>query len=241
MGNEVHQCKPWGSTMCLDGTLGHEMGSSPMATAKPIVFVVDDDVWVRESLETLIRDEGWQPETFSSAQQFLDRPRALTPSCLVLDISLPGLNGLELQKRVAVERTDMPIIFITGHGDIPMSVGAMKAGAVEFLTKPFNDEVLLTAIRQALERSRLALAQEAEMQELRDLYASLTPREMQVMALVVSGLLNKQVGGELGISEKTVKAHRGQVMQKMKANSVADLVKMAEKLHLTERSTKQTA
>ena len=151
----------------------------------------------------------------------------------MLDISLPGLNGLELQKRVAVERTDMPIIFITGHGDIPMSVGAMKAGAVEFLTKPFNDEVLLTAIRQALERSRLALAQEAEMQELRDRYASLTPREMQVLALVVSGLLNKQVGGELGISEKTVKAHRGQVMQKMKANSVADLVKMAEKLHLT--------
>ena len=222
--------------MRLAGTLGHEMGSSPVATAKAIVFVVDDDVWVRESLETLIRDEGWQPETFSSAQQFLDRPRASTPSCLVLDISLPGLNGLELQKRVAVERTDMPIIFITGHGDIPMSVGAMKAGAVEFLTKPFNDEVLLTAIRQALERSRLALAQEAEMQELRDRYASLTPREMQVMALVVSGLLNKQVGGELGISEKTVKAHRGQVMQKMKANSVADLVKMAEKLHLTALS-----
>jgi FixJ family two-component response regulator len=234
----VHLCKPWGSTMRLAGTLGHEMGSSPMATAKPIVFVVDDDVWVRESLETLVRDEGWQPETFSSAQQFLDRPRAVTPSCLVLDISLPGLNGLELQKRVAVERTDMPIIFITGHGDIPMSVGAMKAGAVEFLTKPFNDEVLLTAIRRALEQSRLALAQKAEMQELRDRYASLTPREMQVMALVVSGLLNKQVGGELGISEKTVKAHRGQVMQKMKANSVADLVKMAEKLHLAERSTK---
>jgi FixJ family two-component response regulator len=222
--------------MRLAGTLGHEMESSPMATAKPIVFVVDDDVWVRESLETLVRDEGWQPETFSSAQQFLDRPRAVTPSCLVLDISLPGLNGLELQKRVAVERTDMPIIFITGHGDIPMSVGAMKAGAVEFLTKPFNDEVLLTAIRRALEQSRLALAQEAEMQELRDRYASLTPREMQVMALVVSGLLNKQVGGELGISEKTVKAHRGQVMQKMKANSVADLVKMAEKLHLTSLS-----
>ena len=232
----VHVCKPWGSTMRLAGTLSHETGSSPMATAKPIVFVVDDDAWVRESLETLVRDEGWQPETFSSAQQFLDRPRAVTPSCLVLDISLPGLNGLELQKRVAVERTDMPIIFITGHGDIPMSVGAMKAGAVEFLTKPFNDEVLLTAIRRALEQSRLALAQEAEMQELRDRYASLTPREMQVMALVVSGLLNKQVGGELGISEKTVKALRGQVMQKMKANSVADLVKMAEKLHLTSLS-----
>ena len=225
--------------MSLAGTLGHEMGSSPMATAKPIVFVVDDDVWVRESLETLIRDEGWQPETFSSAQQFLDRPRALTPSCLVLDISLPGLNGLEVQKRVAVERTDMPIIFITGHGDIPMSVGAMKAGAVEFLTKPFNDEVLLTAIRQALERSRLALAQEAEMQELRDRYASLTPREQDVMALVVSGLLNKQVAGELGITESTVKAHRGQVMQKMKANSVADLVKMTARLHQSAAPTNQ--
>jgi FixJ family two-component response regulator len=212
--------------MILSGTLGHEMGSSPMATAKPIVFVVDDDVWIRESLQTLLRDEGWYPETFASAQEFLDRPRAFIPSCLVLDISLPGLNGLDLQKRIAVERTDMPIIFITGHGDIPMSVGAMKAGAVEFLTKPFNDEVLLTAIRQALERSREALAQETKIQELLDRYASLTPRERDVMGLVVSGLLNKQVAGELGITESTVKAHRGQVMQKMKANSVADLVKM---------------
>lgn len=215
----------------LAGTLGHEVETLPMATAKHIVFVVDDDMWVRESLATLIQDEGWQPETFASAQEFLDRPRTFTPSCLVLDISLPGLNGLELQKRVAIERTDIPIIFITGHGDIPMSVGAMKAGAVEFLTKPFNDEVLLTAIRQALERSRLALAQQAEMQELRERYASLTPREQDVMALVVSGLLNKQVAGELGITESTVKAHRGQVMQKMKANSVADLVKMTARLH----------
>ena len=209
----------------------HEVGSSPMATAKPIVFVVDDDVSVRESLELLTQNEGWQPETFASAQEFLDRPRALVPSCLLLDISLPGLNGLDLQKRIAVERTDMPIIFITGHGDVPKTVQAMKAGAVEFLTKPFNDEVLLTAIRQALERSRLALAQEAEMQELRGRYVSLTHREREVMAFVVSGLLNKQVGGELGISEITVKAHRGRVMQKMKADSVADLVKMAERLH----------
>jgi FixJ family two-component response regulator len=218
--------------MSLAGTLGYEVGSSPMATAKPIVFVVDDDVWVRESLDLLLRDEGWQPETFASAQEFLDRPRTLTPSCLVLDISLPGLNGLELQKRVSVERTDVPIIFITGHGDIPMSVGAMKAGAVEFLTKPFDHEELLTAVRNALERSRLALAQQADMQQLRNRYASLTSRERDVMTLVVSGLLNKQVAGELGITESTVKAHRGQVMQKMKANSVADLVKMAERLRL---------
>jgi FixJ family two-component response regulator len=201
-----------------------------MASTKPIVFVVDDDVSVRESLELLIYNEGWQPETFASAQEFLDRPQALVPSCLLLDISLPGLNGLDLQKRVAVERTNTPIILITGYGDVPKTVQAMKAGAVEFLTKPFNDEVLLTAIRQALERSRLGLAQAADMQELRDRYASLTPRERQVMTLVVSGLLNKQVVGELGISEITVKAHRGQVMQKMKANSLADLVIIAQRL-----------
>ena len=218
-----------------------ELGSALMPPASPIVFVVDDDISVRESLELLIQNEGWQPKTFASALEFLDCPRVVVPSYLVLDLSLHGLDGLELQKRVAVERTDLPIIFITGSGDIPKSVQAMKAGAVEFLTKPLNDEVLLTAIQRALERSRLALAQEAEMRELRGRYASLTPREREVMALVVSGLLNKQVGGELGISEKTVKAHRGQVMQRMKANSVADLVKMAEKLHLTERSTKQTA
>lgn len=201
-----------------------------MSTATPFVFVVDDDISVRESLELLIRNEGWQPETFASAQAFLERPRALVPSCLVLDISLPGLNGLELQKRLAVERTDMPIIFITGQGDVPKTVQAMKAGAVEFLTKPFNDEALLGAVRQALERSRLALSHEAETHELRNRYASLTPRERQVMALVVSGLLNKQIGVELGISEITVKAHRGQVMQKMKAGSLADLVRMAAKL-----------
>jgi FixJ family two-component response regulator len=203
-----------------------------MPAASPIVFVVDDDVSVRESLELLIQNEGWWPESFESAQEFLDRPRVLVPSCLVLDISLPGLDGLELQKRVAAERRDMPIIFITGFGDVPKTVQAMKTGAVEFLTKPLNDEVLLGAIRQALERSRVALAHEAEMQELRNRYASLTARERQVMALVVSGLLNKQVGGELGISVITVKAHRGQVMQKMKANSLADLVKIAGRLRL---------
>ena len=216
--------------MVLAHTLGYEVGSLPMSTDTPIVFIVDDDVSVRESLELLIHHEGWQPETFASAQEFLDRPRVQVPSCLVLDISLPGLNGLELQKRVAVERTDIPIIFITGYGDVPKTVQAMKAGAVEFLTKPFNDEALLGAVRQALERSRATLSHEAEIQELRNRYASLTPRERQVMALVVSGLLNKQIGGELGISEITVKAHRGQVMQKMKANSLADLVRMAAKL-----------
>ena len=226
--------------MSLSRSPSRELGAAPVAHASPIVFVVDDDVSVRESLELLIQNEGWQPKTFASAHAFLDCPRAVVPSCLVLDVSLPGLDGLELQKRVAVERADMPIIFITGYGDVPKSVQAMKRGAVEFLTKPFNDEVLLTAIRQALEGSRAALAHETEMQELRDRLASLTPRERQVMTLVVSGLLNKQVGGELGISEITVKAHRGQVMQKMKANSVADLVKMAERLNLTERAAKQT-
>jgi len=204
-----------------------------MLQVTPIVFVVDDDVSVRESLEMLIRSEGWLPETFASAQEFLAYPRVLVPNCLVLDVSLPGLNGLDLQRLVAGDRTDMPIIFITGYGDVPMTVQAMKAGAVEFLTKPFSDDVLLSAIRVALERSHAALGQEAEMRVLRDRYASLSQRERQVMALVVSGLLNKQVGGELGISEITVKAHRGKVMQKMKADSLADLVKMAARLRPT--------
>src|SRR2546422_5237966 len=203
-----------------------------MTDAIPTVFVVDDDISVRESLELLIRCAGWQAETFASAQEFLARPRVNAPSCLVLDVGLPDLNGLDLQKRVAVDRTDMPIIFITGHGDVPMTVQAMKGGAVEFLTKPFGDDVLLNAIRQAIERSRAALDHEAQMGAIRDCYSSLTRRERQVMDLVVSGRLNKQVGGELGISEITVKAHRGKVMQKMKADSLPDLVKMAARLRL---------
>jgi FixJ family two-component response regulator len=203
-----------------------------MSQATPIVFVVDDDVSVRESLELLIRHAGWRPELFASAQEFLVQPRVPVPSCLVLDVSLPGLDGLDLQQRVAAERTDMPIIFITGYGDVQMTVKAMKAGAVEFLMKPFGDDVLLSAIRHALDRSNTVLGREEEMRSLRDCYASLTARERQVMALVVSGMLNKQVGEELDISEITVKAHRGKVMQKMKAKSLPDLVKMAVKLRL---------
>jgi len=206
-----------------------------MSQDAPIVFVVDDDVSVRESLELLIRFAGWEPEVFASAREFLARPRVFTPSCLVLDVSLPDLNGLDLQKLVA-DRMDMPVIFITGYGDIPMTVRAMKAGAVEFLTKPFDDEVLLGAIRQGLERSRAAVDDEAEIRALRECYASLTPRERQVMALVASGLLNKQAGMRLGISEITVKAHRGRVMQKMGADSLADLVKIAERLRLAPAS-----
>jgi FixJ family two-component response regulator len=202
-----------------------------MQDATSIVFVVDDDVSVRESLELLLRTAGWRAETFASAQEFLGRPHPAVASCLVLDVTLPGLSGLDLQKRLA-ERTDMPIIFITGHGDVPMTVQAMKAGAAEFLTKPFKDDVLLEAIRSAVERSRAALRLDSEMRALKDCYASLTPREREVMALVVSGLLNKQVGGELDISEITVKAHRGQVMRKMKADSLPDLVTMAARLRL---------
>jgi FixJ family two-component response regulator len=198
----------------------------------PVVFVVDDDVSVRESLELLIRSAGWEPELFASAQEFLARPRTFAPSCLILDVNLPDLNGLELQKRIAADRVEMPIIFITGYGDVPMTVKAMKAGAVEFLTKPFGDDVVLSAIRNAIDRSEAALGSEAEMRAVREGYASLTHRERQVMKFVVSGMLNKQVGAELGISEITVKAHRGQAMRKMKANSLADLVRMADGLHL---------
>ena len=196
----------------------------------PIVFIVDDDVSVRESLELLVHSAGWQPEMFASATAFLARPRVAVPSCLVLDVSLPDLNGLELQQRLAEDGLDVPIIFITGYGDVPMTVRAMKAGAAEFLTKPFSNDVLLDAITQAIERSRAALDQEAELRDVRERYASLSRREREVMALVVSGMLNKQVGGELHISEITVKAHRGKVMRKMKANSLADLVKIAAAL-----------
>jgi FixJ family two-component response regulator len=196
-----------------------------------IVFVVDDDVSVRESLELLIKSEGWQPELFVSAQEFLLRPRPTVPCCLILDVNLPELNGLELQTQLA-DRNDMPIIFISGCADVPMSVRAMKAGAIEFLTKPLQPDLLATAIRGAIVRSREALRIDSENQALRACYESLTQREREVMALVVSGLLNKQVGGELGISEITVKAHRGQVMRKMKAESLPDLVTMAARLGL---------
>ncbi len=200
-----------------------------MSQLTPIVFVVDDDISVRESLELLIRTEQWEVETFTSAEEFLSHPRQASPCCLVLDLTLPNLNGLDLQKQIA-GRSEMPIIFITGYGDIPASVRAMKAGAVEFLTKPLDNDALLAAIRDAIQRSETALRGEAEIQALRERYDTLSRREREVMALVVDGRLNKQVGGELGISEITVKAHRGQVMEKMKARSLAELVKLNSKL-----------
>jgi len=197
----------------------------------PNVFVVDGDIAVRQSLEFLITTAGWHAESFASAEEFLSLPRGAAPCCVILDVTLPGLSGLELQQRLA-GRPDMPIIFFTRHTDVPMAVEAMKAGAVEFLIKPFNNAALLPMIAAAIERSRAALRHHSDAQAVRDGYETLTPREREVMALVVSGLLNKQVGAELGISEATVKAHRGQVMRKMKAESLPDLVTMAMRLGL---------
>lgn len=201
-----------------------------MEQSSPIVFVVDDDISIRESLELLIQSAGWQPLLFASAQEFLDSPRHFTPSCLILDVNLPGLDGLALQGRIAGSSQELPVIFITGYGDVPMTVRAMKAGALEFLTKPFDDAVLLSAVQGALDRSSNASSREEGMRALRDCAASLTPRERQVMDLVVLGRLNKQIGGELGISEITVKAHRGKLMRKMKAATLADLIRMAAAL-----------
>lgn len=218
------------NSMNVAQAFSHQPGLPTIPSFTPIVFVVDEDISVRTSLELFIRSEGWQPETFASVQEFLARPRPAVPNCLILAISHRGINGIEVQKQMAGERAEMPIIVISSYEDIPTTVQAMKAGAVDFLVKPCGREVLLAAVCQGLERSRVALDREIQLHDLRHRYASLTPRERQVMALVVSGLLNKQVGGELGISELTVKAHRGQAMQKMKANSLADLVKMAAKL-----------
>jgi FixJ family two-component response regulator len=211
---------------------GTQMTSQLVSRTSPVVFVVDDDISVRESLEALIRLEGLEVQTFGSALEFLAYSRTSAPSCMILDVSLPGLNGLELQKRIFNEQRDMPIIFITGHGDIPMSVQAMKAGAVEFLTKPFADDVLLNAIRSALDRSRAVIARDEELRSLKERYAQLTPREREVMGLVVVGQMNKHIAGELGISEITVKAHRGCMMRKMNADSLAELVNMASRLRL---------
>jgi FixJ family two-component response regulator len=199
----------------------------------PTVFIVDDDISVRESLESMIRVAGWRPEAFESAQAFLAHQRGAGPSCLILDVNLPDLNGLDLQAHIADDQVGMPIIFVTGYGDVPMTVRAMKAGAVEFLTKPFEKDVLLAAVRDAIGRSFAAAGEEEEIRTLRTRHASLTPREKQVMAMVVSGLLNKQVGGELGISEITVKAHRGRMIRKMRAVTFADLVNMGTRLGVT--------
>jgi FixJ family two-component response regulator len=204
------------------------MRESPEPSA--VIVVVDDDPSVRKGLERLIRSFGWQAETFASAQEFLDRPRTEAPSCLVLDLQLPGLSGLDLQKRMADAGLETPIVFLTGHGDIPASVKAMKAGAVEFLTKPVNEEDLLTAIQEAIERDRRTREEHADKRELQRRYESLTAREQGVMAQVISGLLNKQIAAELKITEDTVKFHRGNLMRKMQADSLADLVRMAENL-----------
>jgi FixJ family two-component response regulator len=210
----------------------HALSSSFKGCVTRIVFVVDDDVLVRQSLESLIDSAGWQPKTFASATEFLAYPRPTFPSCLVLDVVLPDLNGLDLQERISAERIQLPIIFITGYGDVPMTVRAMKRGAIEFLTKPFRADVLLSAIAHGLERSCLALTEETEMHALRERHAALSRREREVMALVVAGLRNKEVSLELGISEITVKAHRSSMMRKMTARSLPQLVNMAARLGL---------
>lgn len=215
------------SSMAIDATR-----LPPRSQSKPAVFVVDSDPSARKALETLIRRAGWQPEPFTCAEEFLSCRRCSGPTCLVLDLALPNLSGLELQRRVAADRPEMPIIFITGYTDVPMTVQAMKAGAAEFLTKPFRDDVVVSAIGQAIEWSSAALERRIRITALRDRYETLSPREREVMALVAAGLLNKQVGGELGISEITVKAHRGRVMQKMQARSFVDLVNMAVSLRV---------
>jgi FixJ family two-component response regulator len=230
--------------MLRESALGHHMSSAPqvgqglssqLSQSVPMVFLIDPDSTVHESLELLLNCQGWRAKTFRSAEDFLAWPLELVPGCLLLEASLPGLSGLELQKRIAYEHPHIPIIFLTAKDDILTAVEAMKAGAVEFLMKPFRDKELLSAVREGLERSRLVLTKKAEKGALKSCFASLSPREQQVMALVSSGLLNKHVGGELGISEITVKAHRGQVMRKMRAASLADLVKMAGKLGLATR------
>jgi FixJ family two-component response regulator len=210
-------------------------------SAAPIVFVVDNDISVRESLTMLIQSAGWQSQTFASATEFLAHQNSAIPSCLILDHTLPDLNGLELQERISTERCDMPIIFLSSHVDIPMAVKAIKRGALEFLIKPFDSDVLLSAIGHAIKRSEIALRREMELHGLRADYESLTCREREVMAGVVSGLLNKQVGTELGISEITVKAHRGNVMRKMKADSFAHLVNMASRLRVVRYLTTSAA
>lgn len=208
----------------------NHIGSAAMPSERPVVFVVDDDISVRESLELLIGSAGWQPEVFESAMEFLAQPRMAVPNCLILDVNLPELNGLDLQQLIAAERTETPIIFVTGYGDIPTSVKAIKAGAAEFLTKPFREDVMLSAIEHALQRSRAALSSQSDLEVLRQRYASLSRREQQVLSFVVSGLMNKQIAFELGISEITVKAHRGQMTRKMQAKSLPDLVNMAATL-----------